>query len=72
MNTCILLNTSTVHNKYFLPLPRHSGVTSLYPTVVSGAGLREVISARNVGLRTADCSRFLVRECRLANGGEAD
>ncbi|ROT79479.1 hypothetical protein C7M84_001799 [Penaeus vannamei] len=48
-----------------------SGVTSLYPTVVSGAGLREVISARNVGLRTADCSRFLVRECRLANGGEA-
>lgn len=49
------------------PQPYDSGVTSLYPSVVAGAGLREVITARNVGLRTADCSRFLIQECRLAN-----
>ncbi|XP_042213825.1 uncharacterized protein LOC121860630 isoform X2 [Homarus americanus] len=44
-----------------------SGIVSQYPAVVSGADLRAVLTARNVGLRTADCSRFYVSGCNVAS-----
>ncbi|MPC16821.1 hypothetical protein E2C01_009657 [Portunus trituberculatus] len=43
-----------------------SGLASQFPEVVGGVDMRALLTARNVGLRTTDCSRFQASGCHVA------
>ncbi|KAK8387077.1 hypothetical protein O3P69_018023 [Scylla paramamosain] len=43
-----------------------SGLASQFPEAVGGVDMRALLTARNVGLRTADCSSFQASGCHVA------